>query len=552
MKPIKLSPTIFGEPVLRKDFFGREDLLKFLHERAENLKNGYRQNLALLGKELVGKSSCIHNFLFELDSNSAKILPIYIEIAQIPLPDLFRKFIGSGLYAYLKTKSLKPKDDLNYLMKHCRKFIPKTVDVAKRIERHIKRKDYTEAFSLLMDLPGLIRQESGKTCIVILEQFHNLKFLKIHKPFSMLGKKIMTQKDVLYIITSSSISSARQILAEDLSLLFGNFEVVELNEFDFNTSRTFITKNLEPVKIPEKHLRFLVSFTDGHPFYLNLICQELKQLRQANNRLSTQAMLQALDNLLYKPRGILNFYFNSKLDLLGVNKIASDSIAILLALASGRNRIAEICEVTHTTRRTLSRSLAALQELDVVLKSGSFYRFNDKVFRFWIKTVYNKQRKSVCLDNNLKRMDFICEFKKNFSKFTIESKKDLYLKVVDLFKSFKNERIALGEKTFLMPHFQEIGTKFIGANGPYIIGRARDKNWLCQIRGREVTENQISQILQDCKKGKYKFDRKVLVTLDEMDENAKLAAKEAKIWIWDLVTLNFILDLYGQHQVMRP
>jgi len=56
--------------------------------------------------------------------------------------------------------------------------------------------------------------------------------------------------------------------------------------------------------------------------------------------------------------------------------------------------------------------------------------------------------------------------------------------------------------------------------------------------------------LKDSKNGKYKFHRKVLIVLNDMDENAKLLVKDNDIWVWDLSSLNLLLDLYGKHKVI--
>ncbi len=54
---------MFSDPVVGDKFFGRAESLNFLSKRANGLKDGYRQNIAIIGDELVGKTSIIFNFL---------------------------------------------------------------------------------------------------------------------------------------------------------------------------------------------------------------------------------------------------------------------------------------------------------------------------------------------------------------------------------------------------------------------------------------------------------------------------------------------------------
>ena len=50
---------MFSEPVVGDRFFGREEVLDLFNKRVAALKDGYRQNIALTGQSLSGKSSII-------------------------------------------------------------------------------------------------------------------------------------------------------------------------------------------------------------------------------------------------------------------------------------------------------------------------------------------------------------------------------------------------------------------------------------------------------------------------------------------------------------
>ena len=54
---------MFSEPAIGEKFFGRDTILEILKKRALALKDGYRQNIALTGQSLAGKSSIILQFL---------------------------------------------------------------------------------------------------------------------------------------------------------------------------------------------------------------------------------------------------------------------------------------------------------------------------------------------------------------------------------------------------------------------------------------------------------------------------------------------------------
>ena len=50
----------------------------------------------------------------------------------------------------------------------------------------------------------------------------------------------------------------------------------------------------------------------------------------------------------------------------------------------------------------------------------------------------------------------------------------------------------------------------------------------------------------------FKIQRKVLIVLGGIDQNAKLIAQEAKMQLWDLRILNGLLDLYDLPRIILP
>ena len=42
---------MFSDPVVGEDFFGRQEIVDVLIKRADGLKSGYRQNIAIIGHQ---------------------------------------------------------------------------------------------------------------------------------------------------------------------------------------------------------------------------------------------------------------------------------------------------------------------------------------------------------------------------------------------------------------------------------------------------------------------------------------------------------------------
>ncbi|MEE8360040.1 MAG: hypothetical protein V3S04_03860, partial [Candidatus Omnitrophota bacterium] len=60
---------MLSEPVIGEQFFGREKTIDLLRKRVNALTDGYRQNIALTGQNLAGKSSILHHFLYNFQDN---------------------------------------------------------------------------------------------------------------------------------------------------------------------------------------------------------------------------------------------------------------------------------------------------------------------------------------------------------------------------------------------------------------------------------------------------------------------------------------------------
>jgi len=101
---------MLNEPAIGKTFFGRQKILGVLEKRASALKDGYRQNLALTGQMLSGKSSILYQFLYTLKDNS--LIPVYIEVVEESFSSFADKFIATLLYNCLLSYGKEAKKDL--------------------------------------------------------------------------------------------------------------------------------------------------------------------------------------------------------------------------------------------------------------------------------------------------------------------------------------------------------------------------------------------------------------------------------------------------------
>ena len=541
---------MFSDPVVGEKFFDRVAILELLDKRSKSFKEGYRQNIAITGHRFVGKTSLLLNFLIRLTDDN--IIPVYVEIKDESLGNIADRIRGVLLYNFFKRQNQKVENDLDLLMKMGQRIIPKTVESIRNIKSLIEKGEIDTAYSMLLDLTSILEQETGKLCLIVLDEFHLLEKLGVSSPFAELGKKIMVQKSTMYILASSMIEKARGILSQKLNLLFGNFETIELNPFDTEVAKQFLEENLLEAEIQDSHKRFLISFTGGYPFYLSVISREFKKLyKEAQHKMSGEELItHALTSLLFHQEGTLNQYFMSLLNQLKEFGIFSDGLKILGAISKDERRLTYISKVVKISSKEVARHLQHFVEMDILARNGSLYKFNDRALKVWVGSSWTLRESSLNFDPQEQVKQFETEMKKLISDFNLESKKEPRQRVIGLFKLFKNDTVEVDKRNYRLPQFIEVETS--SADGIILTHQAAGskKLWLCAVKDREVGENEVAEFALRCKKNKDKIHKRLLITLKGIDVNAKLLASEEKIVTWDINNLNLLFDLYGKQQMI--
>ena len=171
---------MFSDPVVGDKFFGRVKSLELLSKRVGALKDGYRQNLAILGPKLIGKSSLVLHFFSNF--SYPKVIALYVDLRPNSFNHFVRKFLGTLLYRYLKSRNVQSDIELDSLKRKAQEHIPRTVERISAIENNIGFLEFNRAYENILSLSAILKEESGISCIIILDEFHLLDSLKIKAP----------------------------------------------------------------------------------------------------------------------------------------------------------------------------------------------------------------------------------------------------------------------------------------------------------------------------------------------------------------------------------
>ncbi len=535
---------------LDSNLFDRKLVLDLLKKRLLGLKEGYRQNIALLGSRYLGKTSIVQKFLANLDD--PETIVIYLDCEHKDFQYLFWKYAGGILYHYAKVQNLPLHDDINLLMESHRKSIPHTVKAISKIQLDINQGRLSEAFHALINLPDIFSAETKKFCLVILDEFHYLEDLGVREAFQQLGKIIMTQRKCLYVLTSSACEKSRQILSEDLSLLFGNFEIVPVEPFDLKTSQEFMQYLLGNIHIGSSVQNFLIDFTGGHPLYLKLIVRELKHLCTIHQQseIFSPLVVQALENILFDPWGALSRQFESMAEHICEGKGNGIASALLVNLASGRQRIQDLGRAVKVKQNILSQRLNNLLHEEIIAKNGQFFYLKDRLLKYWLKYVYQKRLKAIEFSMVKEQQAFVEEINRTIDDFKIHSQKDLSTRVVELLTCFDSEAVNVKGRKYKLPTFHKIVPLTLKTAGEYPVqimkASTAEGPWFIILKRDQVSENEVNTFLEEAKVSRIKPLRCIVISLVDLEQNARLKALQERMWIWNEEELNMLLNFYGK------
>ena len=555
MIPPRFSLTHIGPMQISSQpgsvFFGRSRISALLEKRLEAFQKGYRQNIGIIGLPFLGKSILSKVFIDRVIGHP-EIIPVHYVCQEYDSFERFsERWMGELLISIYRFIHHTEPDSFQILIRSLKKIIPNTITRMKSVKSLTLHHRHQEAYRELLALTGEIHKELGKKFLMVLDEFHRLVDIGLNDPFGNLGKEIMIQKETMFLVTSSQPARSLSIFREKLSLLFGNFELIELGPFDFDEAIQFMDFHLAKLNLENELKRFLVRLTDGHPYYLDQIIYHLQRAEQKEDlRTNRQRITEILTHELYENRGVLYQHFQSQFYQIAHGRPWPLFADVLLAIALGHKKLSQMSRFLHQKTNNLKKIIEKLLFHEIIQKHGSFYQIHDPLFRFWLAKAYCRQR-FMGERLPLARLEgFKQELNQAIEESIREDKRELPKRIVELFLNFRNDVVELNHKKFKCPHFTEILSRPNNGRVFPVFARNGKTRWLCQVLSGQVTEDDVHTFLQDNKRLRGSIQKKLMIGLQGIELNAKLLAQEAKIQYLDLRSLNSLLDLYDKPKIV--
>jgi hypothetical protein len=536
----------------------RPEISAALTKRLAGFLAGYRQNIALIGPEAVGKTTFLKRML-QKHAMSAAPLIVYLEIQeQESFGELAARFIETLLRTVVRVGKVDGSSEgLLSLVRLCGDSLPKTAALAQKLLRLSEEKrSGEELFNQLWDMPQLVTQETGLPCLLVIDEFHRLSRFKVKDPFKKLGQRIMVQSGTMYLLVSSHPQAAREILREGLSLLFGQFEVIEMGPLDAASSlkalrTSWATEGADPF------LEYvLVELVQGYPVYLDLLLQgiggrPLPHLAEDQER----SVLDLLETLLLDPSGVLRHRFESRLKVLPVHRSRRTWVQALVAVASGCHRESQVAQAIERNESQALRALKVLESYSLIVKQGVFYRVPDRLFRFWLMTAYPILQGTVLSDMKQASVAFRQESGNWIRKVREAMHRPLEEQGIAFVRQWAGEQVEIEGKRTLLPKLDRVESVSIGIERPMIVAHPKGgegKSWLLIPWAGALEESQARQLVEELSKTPLRDCRKIVAGAQPVELNARLVLQEGKVRLWDLGLFNNLLELYGLTPIPLP
>jgi ABC-type iron transport system FetAB ATPase subunit len=532
-------------------FLMREAVQERLRKRIDDVIHGFRQNVGVIGPSGVGKSSLLRE-IFQSISRDPKLLPIYIQGETIDRRQLAERWMGAVLSAVLLGRTLNIPNSLAALIREAEPLIPLTVQAVKHIQRLFRQEKNSTAVRELFGLSMVLARETGKKIVLMIDEFQALEKLSVPDPFAILGKQIMPDKEVLYIVTSSARDRAIEIFREKLSLLFGNFEVLELAPLTFPEMESYLATRMPAHRWSPELSRFIFRMTDGEPLYLDLIIQriESQEVREIPQAVSAAVLLDALCQELFDNRGRIALLFERRLEQCArLTKQGGPYLRALLAMSLGRHKLIPVAAYIEETVAETQKVLKRLVQEGIAVKSGSFYHVQDFLFRFWLREVYLRRHSLFLPEERCLRKALFEELTRVLGACERMSEEDIGLRVESLLKEFRNDTLEIDQKKVQCPQFSEVTLRPLSRAMVSILARGSRGKWLFLVSPEWLGESEAEILLHETKHHR-KIQKKVLIVPAGIDQNAKLMAQEAKLQLWDLRHFNTFMDFYDLPKII--
>jgi len=384
-----------GGPVKGALFCDREEILDELWAGIKGLRKGTRQNFALVGPRLIGKSSILEALRGRLKDEG--IEGIYLDCWKI-YPSNLQGFLETFAETSMRSISealdwtARARSRIGDAIKGTvSAILDLTKSVGVEVEDFLKvwvdfrerRINISDLMRKTLEYPEQMAERHNKFFVVALDEFQEI--YKYGPDFiKYLSATIYHQRRICYIISGSAVTLMRRILEDRGSPFYGRFAVKWIGPLPEQDVRRLLAKGFkgEGVSYEDGAITDMIKRTRCHPYYIQKLGQScLNSLaKRKAARISPDIVAEAYEGMLDD----LSFHFEEELRKF---EPRYRNILATIVLHDAKTP-SEIAAKLNIRAGEVSPYLKRLLEMQVIEKSEAGYELMDKIFEDWLRKYY--------------------------------------------------------------------------------------------------------------------------------------------------------------------
>ncbi|MBL7148194.1 MAG: ATP-binding protein [Nanoarchaeota archaeon] len=356
------------------------------------LKKRTRKHLAFLGLRRIGKSLILFEFI---KRNKKDVIISHIDLKKLSMEPQF--FAVEYIKKILQWTLDEKEEDLLVLANKL-----KNENIFNQLNvflRDLKERNNLKLINFAFSFPEILSQALNKKIVVCIDEFQEIlgvnRYKDINNIIDIFRTALQSQSNTLYFITGSIITTMEKICLENKSALFLHFDNV-VNLYNFTKEDSFhLMKKIfkrEEIEIHgEDILLQLLRLSQGHVFYLTIICEKISELKKLfgftiDESLVKKAFLIELTDKNARLYNYFNYIFENSLEK-ARGKAGLKSILLKIAERE-RATVSELCLDLNKEAGEMHTLLKRLMETDLIIKKERYYFYRDSLLRKWVRLFY--------------------------------------------------------------------------------------------------------------------------------------------------------------------
>ncbi len=354
---------------------GREDIIQQVLQLALG-----GQSVVLIAPRRFGKTSVLLEVLERL--KQCDVFQAYVDFFSTPTKRILAEKITESVLTNKKLGSAF------YKFKNNIKELLKQVQLKQVVEEFEFILDFADSqrddFFMLDQSIDFIETFAGKFnkhIVCGFDEFGDLEKLDGTEIVKLFRSKLQLQKNSTVIFSGSYESVMNRLFFQSKSPFYRFSRIIQLGTIDIGTFEDYLIEKFGLLKVPvsTQSIRAILGFTKGHPYYTQLICQQIEFEWKIKKKVEK--------NLHYYFEAVMWIELNYIEKLWEELSKSKEVVAVLLNLAKGsQNLYGEL----QGNKVNVSRAIRRLKNGGVIYKTDGRYLFTDPLFLYWIKrTILN-------------------------------------------------------------------------------------------------------------------------------------------------------------------